>query len=89
MTPGPPKPARELYGVMLLERGMAQEAFAAFRSHAQERAKPAGAYWALPKPPRNPAIIAKAQTYYQKVVAIAGGADNTRTEVTDARAHLK
>ena len=32
---------------------------------------------------------AKAQTYYQKVVAIAGGADNTRTEVTDARAHLK
>ena len=31
VTPGVPKPARELYGVMLLERGLAKEALAAFQ----------------------------------------------------------
>ena len=32
VTPGVPKPARELYGVMLLERGMPNEALAAFEA---------------------------------------------------------
>src|SRR3979490_2572844 len=32
VTPGVPRPARELYGVMLLERGMAREALAAFEA---------------------------------------------------------
>ena len=32
VTPGVPKPARELYGVMLLERGRAKEALAAFEA---------------------------------------------------------
>ena len=36
MTPGVPEPARELYGVMLLERGMAREALAAFEATIQK-----------------------------------------------------
>ena len=32
VTPGTAEPARELYGIMLLERGMAREAFAAFEA---------------------------------------------------------
>ncbi len=32
VTPGPLSPARELYGFMLLERGMAKEALAAFEA---------------------------------------------------------
>ena len=32
VTPGPLAPARELYGYMLLDRGMAREALAAFES---------------------------------------------------------
>ena len=32
VTPGVPTPARELYGTMLLERGMAREALAAFEA---------------------------------------------------------
>src|SRR5260370_11377268 len=32
VTPGVPTPARELYGTMLLERGMAKEALAAFEA---------------------------------------------------------
>ena len=41
VTPGGPTPARELYGAMLLERGMAIEALAAFEVHVKERAEPA------------------------------------------------
>jgi tetratricopeptide (TPR) repeat protein len=38
VTPGVPRPARELYGVMLLESGMAGEALAAFEQ--AEKADP-------------------------------------------------
>src|SRR5215475_2398644 len=37
VTPGVPKPARELYGVMLLERGMAKEALAAFEARLKNQ----------------------------------------------------
>ena len=40
VTPGPLAPARELYGQMLLERGMAKEALAAFEATKAERAEP-------------------------------------------------
>ncbi len=32
---------------------------------------------------------AKAKDYYEKIVAIADGADDSRTEVADARTYLK
>ena len=38
VTPGVPKPARELYGVMLLERGNAQRGTCRIRGDAQKRA---------------------------------------------------
>ena len=40
VTPGPIAPARELYGYMLLDRGMAREALAAFESTQAEEAEP-------------------------------------------------
>ena len=40
VTPGPLAPARELYGYMLLDRGMAREALAAFEVDADEGAEP-------------------------------------------------
>ena len=39
ITPGPLAPARELYGEMLLERGMAKEALDRLRSHQSEGAE--------------------------------------------------
>ena len=42
VTPGVPKPARELYGVMLLERGNGQGSARRLRSDAEEGAQPAG-----------------------------------------------
>ncbi|MGB8619555.1 MAG: tetratricopeptide repeat protein, partial [Pseudolabrys sp.] len=89
VTPGVPKPARELYGVMLLERGMPDEALAAFEATLKKEPNRLGAYVGAAKAAEKSGDSAKARTYYEKVVAIAGGADNTRTEVADARAHLK
>ena len=47
VTPGPLAPARELYGEMLLDRGMAKEALAAFEATKVEGAEP------LPRLPRR------------------------------------
>src|SRR5205085_9655202 len=44
VTPGVLKPARELYGVMLLERGMAKEALAAFEATLKKEPNRLGAY---------------------------------------------
>ena len=89
VTPGVPKPARELYGVMLLERGMAKEALAAFEATLKKEPNRLGAYVGAAKAAEKSGDTAKAQEYYKKVVAIAGDADKSRTEVADARAFLK
>ena len=89
VTPGVPKPARELYGVMLLERGMAKEALAAFEATLKKEPNRLGAYVGAARAAEKSGDKAKAREYYEKIVAIAGGADKTRTEVADARAFLK
>ena len=89
VTPGVPKPARELYGDMLLERGMAKEALAAFEATLKKEPNRLGAYVGAAKAAEKSGEKAKAREYYSKVVAIAGDADKTRTEVADARAYLK
>jgi tetratricopeptide (TPR) repeat protein len=89
VTPGVPKPARELYGVMLLERGKPTEALAAFEAVLKKEPNRLGAYVGAAKAAEKSDDHAKARQYYEKVVAIAAGADNTRTEVADARAFLK
>ena len=44
VTPGVPMPARELYGAMLLDRGMAKEALAAFEATLKKEPNRLGAY---------------------------------------------
>ena len=89
VTPGVPKPARELYGVMLLESGNAKEALAAFEATLKKEPNRLGAYAGAAKAAEISGDKAKARDYYQKIVAIAADADATRTEVADARASLK
>lgn len=88
VTPGVPKPARELYGVMLLERGMPKEALAAFEAVLKKEPNRLGAYAGAATSAAKSGDKAKAQEYYKKIVAIAANADNTRTEVSEARAFL-
>jgi hypothetical protein len=89
VTPGVPKPARELYGVMLLERGMANEALACFESTLKKEPNRLGALASAAKAAEKSGDMVKARQYYEKIVAIAGDADSTRTEIADARAFLK
>jgi hypothetical protein len=74
VTPGPLAPARELYGAMLLDRGMAKEALAAFQaSQAKEPNRfhgYAGAAMAAEK--LGDKAVAKAN--YEKLIALAAPA---------------
>ena len=88
VTPGVPKPARELYGVLLLEHGMAREALAAFEATLKKEPNRLGATVGAAKAAEKAGDTAKAQEYYKKVVAIAGDADKSRVEVGEARAFL-
>ncbi|HEX9590500.1 MAG TPA: hypothetical protein VGA15_22495, partial [Bradyrhizobium sp.] len=88
VTPGVPRPARELYGVMLLESGNAKDALAAFEATIKKEPNRLGAYVGAAKAAEKSGESAKAQEYYSKVVTIADAADNSRTEVADARAFL-
>jgi predicted Zn-dependent protease len=89
VTPGVPKPARELYGVMLLENGNPKEALTAFEATLRKEPNRLGAYAGAAAAAERSGDKAKALEYSEKIVAIAGGADKTRTEVTDARAWLE
>ena len=89
VTPGVPKPARELYGVMLLDSGNAKEALTAFEATLKKEPNRLGAYAGAATSAEKAGDKAKAKEYYEKIVAIADGADDNRTEVADARAYLK
>lgn len=88
VTPGPLAPARELYGAMLLERGEATEALAAFE--ATMRKEPhrfnatAGAAIAAEKLDEK----AKATAYYEQLVALAAGSDGERPALAAAKQYL-
>ncbi len=89
VTPGVPKPARELYGVMLLESGKASDALTAFEATLKKEPNRLGAYAGAAMAADKSGEITKAREYYGKVVAIAEGADKTRGEVADAQAFLQ
>jgi hypothetical protein len=89
VTPGVPKPARELYGVMLLENGNAKEAIAAFEATLRKEPNRLGAYVGAAIASDKSGDNVKAREYYKKVVEIADAADDGRTDVADARAFLQ
>ena len=89
VTPGAPKPARELYGEMLLENGSPKVALAAFEATLKKEPNRLGAYVGAAKAAEKSGDKAKAREYFGKVVAIAADADKSRTEVADARAFLR
>src|SRR5205085_2284530 len=89
VTPGVPKPARELYGVMLLDSGRPTEALAAFEATLKKEPNRLAAYTGAAASAKEAGDKAKARDYCEKIVAIADGADGTRNEVADAREYLK
>jgi Tfp pilus assembly protein PilF len=74
---------------MLLDSGSATEALAAFEATLKKEPKRLGAYVGAATSAEKAGDKAKAKDYYEKIVAIADGADDTRTEVAAAREYLK
>ena len=89
VTPGVPKPAREFYGVMLLESGNAREALTAFEATLKKEPNRLGAHVGAAMAAEKSGDNAKARQHYKKVVEIAEAADKTRAEVADAHAFLQ
>jgi tetratricopeptide (TPR) repeat protein len=89
VTPGLPRPARELYGVMLLERGMAKEALAAFEATLKKEPNRLGAYLGAARAALKAGDTAKARGHYERVIALTSAADTTRIEVAEARTYLE
>lgn len=86
VTPGSLAPARELYGDMLLERGMAREALAAYEATQAKEPNRFHAFAGAAKAAAQAADAAKARANYEKLVKLAGGSD--RPDIVDARQYL-
>jgi tetratricopeptide (TPR) repeat protein len=87
VTPGVVKPARELYGMMLLERGKATEALAAFEATTKKEPNRFNALAGAAQAAAKVGDKAKAKDYYQKLLTLAS-ADANRPELAAARDYL-
>ena len=88
VTPGPPAPARELLGAMLLERGSAGEALAAFEATLKKEPNRFNAYAGAAQAADRLGDKPKATAYYEKVVALAKDADSDRPAIAAAKLFL-
>jgi hypothetical protein len=95
VTPGPIAPARELYGFMLLDRGLAREAFAAFESTQQKEPNRFHGYAGAARAAVALGDKEKAKTNYAKLISLTGDtftlasdASPARPEVVAARRYL-
>jgi tetratricopeptide (TPR) repeat protein len=88
VTPGPLAPARELYGFMLLDRGMAKEALAAFEASMVKEPNRFNGYVGAAKAAQALGDRAKAKATYEKLGSLASTADGDRPVLTAAKAFL-
>jgi Tfp pilus assembly protein PilF len=88
VTPGPLAPARELYGYMLLDRGMAREALEAFELTQQKEPNRFHGFAGAAQAAERLGDRAKAKANYEKLVALAGNAGADRPELNAARKYL-
>ena len=89
VTPGPLAPARELYGAMLLERGMAKEALAAFEATLKKEPNQLGATLGAAKAAEKTGDTARARQHYAAAAALTEAADPVRSEIAEARTKSK
>jgi tetratricopeptide (TPR) repeat protein len=86
VTPGSLAPARELYGFMLLDRGMAKEALAAFEATKAKEPNRFNGYAGAAKAAQALGDKAIAKTNYEKLLALAP--DSNRPVLAEARAFV-
>ena len=83
VTPGPLVPARELYGSMLLERGLAKDALAAFQATQAKEPNRFNGYAGAAKAAQATRDAATAKANYEKLLALAS--DSDRPILAEAR----
>jgi hypothetical protein len=88
ITPGPMAPARELYGSMLLDRGMAKEALAAFEATKAKEPNRFQSYAGAAMAAEKLGDKAAARQNYQDLVKLTANADTERPEVAAAKKYL-
>jgi tetratricopeptide (TPR) repeat protein len=88
VTPGPLAPARELYGVMLLERGKAKEALVAFEATKAKEPNRFHGYAGAAQAAEKLGDKAKARENYQRLVELTSKADSERAEIAAARKYV-
>jgi len=88
VTPGPLAPARELYGYMLLDRGMPKEALVEFEATMAKEPNRFNGYVGAAKAAQALGDNAKAKTNYEKLIALASAGDNDRPALAEAKAFV-
>jgi tetratricopeptide (TPR) repeat protein len=88
ITPGPLAPARELYGFMLLDRGMAKEALAAFEATKAKEPNRLHAFAGAAKAAEALGNREAARQNCQQLVTLTTSADSERPEVAAAKQYL-
>ena len=85
ITPGPLAPARELYGEMLLERGMAKEALIAFEATKVKEPNCFRGFWGAAQAAVKLGDNGVAKANYEKLLAMASRSNSERPELAIAR----
>lgn len=85
VTPGPLAPARELYGEMLLQRGMAKDALAAFEATKAKEPSRFRGFLGAAQAAEKLGDKATAKANYEKLIALAASADTDRPDVVAAK----
>jgi len=85
ITPGPLAPARELYGEMLLDSGMAKEALAAFEATKAKEPNRFHGFLGAARAAEKAGDKAAAKANYEKLLALASGSNSERPELAAAR----
>ncbi|WLB55668.1 tetratricopeptide repeat protein [Bradyrhizobium sp. 521_C7_N1_3] len=88
ITPGPLAPARELYGFMLLDRGMPKEALAAFEATKAKEPNRLHAFAGAAKAAEALGDREAARQNCQQLVTLTASADSERPEVAAAKQYL-
>jgi tetratricopeptide (TPR) repeat protein len=88
VTPGPVAPARELYGTMLLDRGMAREALAAFEASMAKEPNRFNGIAGAAQAAATLGDTTKAKALNTKLIVLASASGDNRPAVAEARAFL-
>jgi tetratricopeptide (TPR) repeat protein len=88
VTPGPLAPARELYGFMLLDRGMAKEALAAFETTMAKEPNRFNGYVGAARAAQAMGDAAMAKETYGKLVTLAAESNSERPTLAEARSFV-